>query len=164
MSKLAIFASLFLAVTSLALPAAAHEIKVGDLTIIHAHIPQPSATAMAAGGYMGITNGGTTDDALIGVEAPFAKQAMLHSSETTADGVTKMTHIDRLDIPAGQTVNLERGGYHIMLMGLTQTLTEGQMLPATLIFEHAGRVQIEFMVDPANGGAMDHSKMGHTTP
>lgn len=164
MSKLALFAALFLAATPIALPAAAHEIKVGDLTIIHAHIPQPSASAMAAGGYMAISNDGTTPDALIGVEVPFAKEAMLHTSETSADGVTKMTHIERLDIPAGETVVMEPGSYHVMLMGLTQKLTEGDMLPATLIFEHAGRVEIEFMVDPADGSEMDHSKMGHTTP
>jgi hypothetical protein len=47
-------------------------------------------------------------------------------------------------------------------MGLTGTLTEGEMRKATLIFERAGRVEVEFMIDPPMGaGGMDHSKMGH---
>ena len=65
----------------------------------------------------------------------------------------------------GETVVLEPGGYHIMLMGLTKPLTEGEMVPATLIFEHAGRIEVEFMVDPPGGmdhSTMDHSAMGHS--
>ena len=61
-----------------------------------------------------------------------------------------------------EAISLERGGYHIMLMGLTGTLTEGEMHKVTLIFEHAGRVEVEFMIDPpmAEGmEGMDHSKM-----
>jgi hypothetical protein len=68
-----------------------------------------------------------------------------------------MAHVPALDIPPGDTVVLEPGSYHIMLMGLNTELVEGQMLPATLIFEKAGPVQIEFMVDPPGAGGMDHS-------
>jgi copper(I)-binding protein len=51
-----------------------------------------------------------------------------------------------------------------MFMGLTGPLTEGEMHKATLIFERAGRVEIEFMIDPPVGqGEMDHSTMDHGT-
>lgn len=139
----------------------AHEIKVGDLEIIHAHIPAPMQGAQVAAGYMGISNEGDHADTLIGIEAGFAAQAMLHTTEVSADGVASMKHVSALEIPADDTVVLEPGGYHIMLMGLTQPLNEGDMLPATLIFEHGGRVDIEFMVDPADG-AVDHSTMDHS--
>lgn len=138
----------------------AHEVKVGDLQIIHANIPAPMNGAQVAAGYMGISNEGHHADKLIGVEVEFAAQAMLHTTEFTADGVASMKHVEALEIPAEDTVVLEPGGYHVMLMGLNQSLSEGDMLPATLIFEQAGRVEIEFMVDPADG-SVDHSAMGH---
>jgi copper(I)-binding protein len=139
----------------------AHEVKVGDLQIIHANIPAPMGSAQVAAGYMGIANDGDHPDRLVGVEAGFAARALLHTTTFSADGVATMSHVEALDIPAQDTVVLEPGGYHIMLMGLTRPLTVGERLPATLIFEQAGRVEIEFMVDPADG-SVDHSTMDHS--
>jgi periplasmic copper chaperone A len=147
----------------LAAPVMAHEITVGELQIIHPHIPQPAASAKAAGGFMAIVNNGTEPDRLIGIESAFAMKSEVHESKVDAAGVGTMTHVDFLEIPAGDTVSLDHGGYHIMFMGLTGTLTEGEMHKAALIFERAGRVEIEFMIDPpaGQGEGMDHSKMDH---
>jgi copper(I)-binding protein len=145
-------------------PALAHGITVGDLEIIHPHIPQPAASAKAAGGFMAITNNGTEPDSLIGVESDIAMKSDVHESKVDANGVGTMTHVDAIEIPPGETINLEHGGYHIMFMGLTGTLTEGEMHKAVLIFEKAGRVEIEFQIDPPTGegqGGMDHSTMEH---
>ena len=139
----------------LALPALAHEVTVGDLEIIHANIPQPAASAKAAGGFLAISNNGAEADRLIGVEADFAAKSETHESKVDANGVGTMEHVDFIEIPAGETVNLEHGGYHIMFMRLTDTLKEGEMRKVTLIFEHAGRAEVEFMIDPPMGGAMD---------
>ncbi|SEN08975.1 hypothetical protein SAMN04488103_10388 [Gemmobacter aquatilis] len=141
--------------------AQAHSIKMGDIEIIHPNIPQPPARAKSAAGYMGITNEGAQADRLIGVETPFAKSAMLHTTEHGADGVARMMHLEGIEIPAGDTVVLEPDGMHVMLMGLSGPVQEGDMLPATLIFEQAGRVEITFMVDPPGG--MDHAHMDHGT-
>ena len=108
---------------------------------------------------MGISNTGTTDDRLIGIEVPSVAKAELHTTEHSADGVARMMHVDAIDIPAGETVLLERGGMHVMFMGLSAPMVEGQLVPATLIFEQAGRVEVEFSVDPSDGA--DHSTMGH---
>ncbi len=143
----------------------AHGVTAGDIEIIHPNIPQPAATAKAAGGFMGIANSGAEADRLIGVETDASAKAELHISEVGADGVAKMTHLDSIEIPAGDTVLLEPGGLHVMLMGLKGTLTEGDMVKATLIFEHAGRIEVEFMVDPPRGAdhdAMDHDAMDHS--
>lgn len=151
----------------LAGPLAAHEIVAGDIQIIHPFIPQPAASAMAAGGFMAIVNNGSEPDRLIGVESDIAKMTELHESRVDANGVGTMVHIDVLEIPAGGTVSLEHGGYHIMFMGLNRPLEEGQMIDGTLIFERAGRVEVEFQVDPKGPmdghGGMDHSAMGHGT-
>jgi copper(I)-binding protein len=146
----------------LAAPALAHEIVVGDLQFIHPHIPQPAASAKTAGGFMAIVNNGAEADRLVGVESGIAAKSEVHESRVDENGVGTMTHIEALEIPAGGTVSLERGGYHVMFMGLTGTLTEGEMHKATLIFEKAGRVEIEFQIDPPMGkGEMDHSTMSH---
>ena len=79
--------------------------------------------------------------------------------EHADDGVARMVHLDAIDIPAGGSVTLAPGGLHIMLMGLTGPVTEGDMIPATLVFETAGRVEVEFSVDAPAG--MDHSQMDH---
>lgn len=147
----------------LAAPAFAHEVVVGDLEIIHANIPQPAKSAMAAGGFMAIVNNGTEADRLIGVESDIAAKVELHVSRVDANGMGTMEHVDALDIPAGETVNLEHGGYHIMFMGLKEPLAEGQLVKGALIFEKAGRVEIEFMVDPPGEGGHDHSAMDHST-
>lgn len=153
----------FAAALLLAVPALAHEVTVGDLQIIHPNIPQPAASAKAAGGFMAIVNNGTEPDRLIGVESDIAMKSEVHESKVDANGVGTMEHVDAVEIPPGQTVNLEHGSYHVMFMGLKGTLTEGEMHKAVLIFERAGRVEIEFQIDPPMGkGGMDHSKMDHS--
>jgi copper(I)-binding protein len=148
----------------LAAPVFAHEVTVGDLQIIHPHIPQPAASAKAAGGFMAIVNNGTEPDRLIGVESDIAMKSEVHESKVDAAGVGTMEHVDFVEIPPGQTVSLEHGGYHVMFMGLNGTLTEGEMHKAALVFEKAGRVEIEFMIDPpiGMGEDTDHSKMDHS--
>lgn len=153
MNRLATLAAALL----LAAPAFAHELVVGDLMIIHPHIPQPAASAMAAGGFMAITNQGTKPDRLIGVTSDIAARSELHESRVDANGMGSMTPVEALEIPPGGTVNLEHGGYHIMFMGLKAPLTEGQMVKGALIFEKAGRIEIEFMVDPPGKGGHGHS-------
>ena len=52
-----------------------------------------------------------------------------------------------LDIPAHGTVRLAPGGYHVMFTHLTKPLTKGEKVEATLTFEHAGPVTVEFNVE-----------------
>lgn len=138
---------------------AAHEFTAGDLMIIHPHIAAPLPLAKAAGGYMAITNDGTEADALIGARSDLANQTMIHTTEHGADGVARMMHLDRLEIPAGETVLLEKGGLHVMFMGLTSIPQAGDMVKTTLIFEKAGEVEIEFSIDEADpqAGMADHT-------
>ena len=151
-----------LAALTLAAPVLAHDFNAGDLQIVHPHIPQPAATAKAAGGFMAIVNSGTEADRLIGVESAIAAKSEVHESRVDANGVGTMVHIEAIDLPPGETVNLQHGGYHIMFMGLKGPLQEGEMHKATLIFERTGRVEIEFQIDPPAGmGEMDHSTMSH---
>lgn len=139
-----------------------HDYKVGDLHIEHPFARATAASAMAGAGYVSIMNSGTEDDALIGIEADYPR-VMMHDSVMT-DGVASMAPMDRVVVPAGGTVTFAPGGLHIMFMGLNgDPLEEGEKVPATLIFERAGRVDVVFSVE-AGDDAMDHGAMDHTMP
>ena len=152
------FKSFLLAATLCAASAAvAHEYKIGDLEIVHPHLAAPPAGARTAAGYLTVINHGTTDDRLTGISAGFAPMAMLHRSVTDANGIATMDDVPALDIPAGATVEVAPGGYHIMFMGPTGPFELGAMLPARLTFEKAGSVDVEFKVEKP-GAAHDHAK------
>lgn len=113
-----------------------------------------------------IHNNTETDDRLIGVSTDVAKKAELHTHVESADGVMQMQQIDGgIALPAGEMHELARGGDHVMLMGLTRALKDGDTFPLVLTFEKAGDVTIEATVDnarkPGEGGMMmDHGSMG----
>ncbi len=113
-----------------------------------------------------IHNNTETDDRLIGVATDVAQKAELHTHVESADGVMQMTQIEGgIALPSGEMHELARGGDHVMLMGLTRALKDGDTFALTLTFEKAGDVQIEATVDnarkPGEGGMMmDHDSMG----
>ena len=54
-----------------------------------------------------------------------------------------MHPVDRVDVPAGATVALAPGGYHLMIAGLTAPLQAGDRLELDLVFQRAGRIIVE---------------------
>lgn len=90
-------------------------------------------------------------DKLIAVSTPAAKMAGLHKT-VEADGVVKMEHVDAIDVPADGTLEMKPGGYHIMLMGLTQPLKEGDEIELILTFEKAGEVKVKAKVGGVAAG------------
>jgi copper(I)-binding protein len=83
---------------------------------------------------------------------------MVEVHEMAMEGnVMKMRQIQALDLPAGKTVELKPGGYHVMLMGLTQAIPAGSKLPLALVFEDkAGKrktVEISAEVRAINAAA-----------
>lgn len=128
--------------------ALAHEFKVGDLEIEH---PWSRATGQTrpAVGYLKIRNNGTTADRLLGASTRIAEHVMLHAN-VIENGVAKMSPAEGLEIPpGGEVVLAPKGDYHLMIMGLKQPLAEGDTFPVTLIFEHAGKVDVTFVTAAA---------------
>ena len=147
----------YLAALALGLPtlASADETMAGDLTIVHPRAFETPATAKTGAGYLTVVNDGEESDTLLAVQADFPK-VMLHKTEEV-DGVAKMSHVEHIAIPAGETVELAPGGYHVMFMGLDGDPFEtGETIPATLVFEKAGEVAVEFKVEERDAKA-DHS-------
>ena len=154
MKTLLILASALILSTGIA---TAHDYTVGNLEIMHPMAFETPKMAKAGAGFLTITNTGDTDDVLLEVRADFPK-VEVHTTEES-DGVARMMHVDNLPIPAGETVEIAPGGYHVMFMGLEAPFEDGQKIPATLIFENAGEVEVTFNVEvrPEDGESMDHS-------
>lgn len=154
----------FAAVVLLAAPVAAHDYKVGELSVAHPFIPVPKTRAMTAGGFFKVENTGAEADRLIAIETEAAARAEVHTTEHGTDGTAKMRHVEVVEIPAGEVFAFEQGGYHVMFMGLTKGLEEGDKIPATLIFEKAGRADVVFNVEapkPTEAPKADAAKAHH---
>ncbi len=93
---------------------------------------------------------------LIGVSSPVAGVAEVHEMKMDGD-VMKMRAMPVLELPAGRTVELKPGGYHLMLMDLKQSLTVGSTVPVTLMFSDGKgaekRVEVNLPVAAAAPGA-----------
>lgn len=142
----------------LALPAQAHDVKAGALTIDH---PFARATAARNGAaYMTIANGGGAPDRLLRARTEAAAKVELHTIVKQGD-VMQMREVQSIDVPAGGKAELKPGGFHVMLLGLAKPLVEGQTFALVLEFEKAGAVPITVNVEKA-GAAQGHG--GHHHP
>lgn len=127
-------------------------ITIGDIEITGPFTRATLPNAPVAGGFLTLTNTGSADDRLVAVETPIAKVGQIHEMAMDGD-VMKMRQLaEGLVIPAGESVVLSPGGYHLMFMGLTSAIAEGDMASVTLTFEKAGEITIGL---PAAGSAAD---------
>ena len=132
-----------------------------DIKVIDPYARSSSPVAKAGAAFMVLHNTGPLDDRLTGVRTDASKLAQLHTHIDDGNGVMKMTHVhEGFVIKAGEKLMLERGGNHVMLMGLTGSLDRGETISVTLTFENAGEMVVEIPVDlerkPKNHGQGDH--------
>ena len=127
----------------LSAPAFAQDYKLGALEISQAWTRATPATAQSAGGFLTITNKGTTPDRLTSASSPVSAKVEVH--EMRMDGnVMKMRELEKgLEIAPGATVMLKPGSFHIMFMGLKAPVAKDAQVPLTLVFEKAGTINIE---------------------
>jgi hypothetical protein len=117
---------LMLAAASLFTTAAFAQVTVSD-PWIRATVPAQKT----AGAFMQLRSPKATR--LVEVQTPVAGRAEVH--QMAMEGQTmRMQKVDGIDLPAGQTVNLSSGGYHVMLFDLKQQLKDGEQVPLTLTF------------------------------
>ena len=137
-------------------PASAHDYRLGSLEISQPWTRATPATAQTGGGFLTITNKGTTPDRLIAARSPASNKVEVH--EMKMDGtVMKMRELAKgLEIPAGATVTLKPGGYHIMFMGLKAPLAKDAKVPVTLVFEKAGSIDVELKVEAIGAASSGH--------
>ncbi|HEX2216334.1 MAG TPA: copper chaperone PCu(A)C [Xanthobacteraceae bacterium] len=102
--------------------------------------------AKIGAGYLVIVNHGKAPDRLVSASTPAAGKVEVHEM-SMQDGVMKMRPLaGGIAIPPGATVTFEPGGLHMMFVDLAAPLKRGQKLTATLMFEHAGRIDVAFEV------------------
>jgi copper(I)-binding protein len=126
--------------------AIARDYALGDLRIVHPYAWPTPPGARTGGAYFTISNLGTTGDRLLRVASSAAKNVQLHSMKMEGN-VMRMRALASLDIPAGATVSLGPGGYHVMLVGLAHPLVVGEDVPLTLTFERSGAIDVSAPVE-----------------
>ena len=120
-----------LAAASLISSAAFAQVTVSD-PWIRATVP----VQKTAGAFMQLRSPKATR--LVAVQSPVAGNAEVH--QMAMDGQTmRMQKVDGIDLPAGQSVNLSSGGYHVMLFDLKRQLKDGEQVPLTLTFVGADK-------------------------
>jgi copper(I)-binding protein len=101
--------------------------------------------AKTAVGYLVIRNASATPDRLVGGSS--AAAARLETHVTLQDGdIMRMRQVNGYDIPAKGSLELKPGAGHLMFVDLKRPFKEGERIPATLKFEKAGEVRVEFQV------------------
>jgi copper(I)-binding protein len=129
--------------------------STAEVVITDAWARPSSAMASAGAAYMTIQNNGSAADALVGASSPAATTVEVHETvvmgssapgATGDGGMMGMQPVERLEIPAGGSVELKPGSYHIMLIGLKQDLKAGDTIEITLTFEKAGELPLSVPV------------------
>jgi copper(I)-binding protein len=145
--------------------AARAEVAVEDAWV-RATVAQQNGT----GAFMRLT--ASTDSALVEADSPVAKHVEVHEM-AMENNVMKMRQVPSVKLPAGQTVELKPGSYHIMLIDLHEQVKVGQNVPLKLTFEDAAgkrstvdlEVPVRPLSTPANGGSHGHGHdHGHGAP
>ena len=132
---------------------------VGELRIDDpwARATPPGTTV--SGGFLTVRNLGGRDDRLVAVRSSASREVQIHEVRSD-DGMMRMRELaDGLAIPAGASVSLQPGGYHLMFIQPQRPFVGGDVVLATLVFEHAGEVEVSFQVrgEGARDAAGDHA-------
>ena len=147
---------------ALTVAAQAADVAAGNMTISAPWARATPKGAAVGAGYMTITNTGNEPDRLVGGASAVSNGFEIHEM-TMDNGVMRMRPIGPgLEIKPGQTVALKPGGNHVMFLGLKAPLTQGQHVKATLSFERAGEVEVDFTVEgigAQSGGEHDMHNM-----
>ena len=138
----------FVAVTAVLLSLSGH-LYAQNVDVKDAWVRTSVQGQKATGAFMKITakEGGT----LVGVATPVAGVAEVHEMKTDGDVMRMRALPNGLALPAGKTVALTPGGYHVMLMDLKATLPKDSTIPLTLTFKNAKgeQSQVELKVPVA---------------
>ena len=96
---------------------------------VRATVPQQKAT----GAFMQLK--ATKNSKLVSASSPLTPAVEVHEM-AMQDNVMKMRQVPAVELPAGKTVELKPGGYHVMLMDLKQQVKVGDEVPLTLTIEN----------------------------
>jgi hypothetical protein len=149
--------TMFLAVAlAMAIPAAAHDYKVGSLTIDHPVLRVASPVSKTGAGYLAIANRGKQADRLLSVTTSGSARSDLHGTVNNGNVMQMRARTGGVPVPAGSTITFAPGGLHVMFIGLKTPMPAGAMLKARLVFEKAGAIDVMFKTETAAGANHQH--------
>lgn len=123
--------------------------QANHITATHAWIRLLPGDLPAAG-YVTLQNNDTTTATIASVHTTAYASAMIHQSTQEADGMSHMTMVDHLAIPAHGAVSLSPNGYHLMLEHASHPLKAGDSVNIALSFADGSQLPVSFLVRPAN--------------
>lgn len=137
---------------------------MADMMVNDPYARTSSAMAQSGAAFMEIMNMTGSDDRLVSASSDISARVELHTHIVDGD-VMRMVEVEEgFPVAAGESIMMERGGKHVMFLGLNGPLNSGDEVEVTLTFENAGDVTVMIPVDnermPAEMGH-DHSH-GHS--
>ena len=123
----------------------------GDLMVSDAWVPTAPPSASTHAAYISLHNLSSTPRTLIKISSENYGMVHLHESKET-DGVSTMSMLHQIEIPAGGMLMMKPGGLHVMLMGAKSAVEEGAIVPLVLEFANGEQLKVDAEVKPR-----DHS-------
>ncbi len=139
-------------------------VAASDVMIQDPYFRTSGPSAKSGGAFMHIANHTSSDDRLISVRSDVAARVEMHRNIDGGEGVIQMRRaVDGFEIPAQGMHILARGGDHLMFMGLTRKVVDGDMIAVIFSFEKAGEIGVEIPVDQNRkpGGHADSGSHNH---
>lgn len=125
----------------------------GGIVVSEARVGAPAGPNAAL--YFTVTNDGDADR-LVGASTEVAESAEIHETTLDEDGTMGMAAVAGIDVGTDETVVLEPGGLHVMLLGVDR-LEEGETVSVTLRWERAGELDVSAdVVSPAETVGHEH--------
>lgn len=122
---------------------------LAQVTVLEPWVRATVPNQKASGAFMQVRSSQAAR--LVGISTPAAGRAELHEM-AMENSTMRMRQVDAIDLPAGKTVNLASGGYHVMLFDLKRQLKDGERVPLTLVVQDGAKksssVTVEAQVKP----------------
>ena len=134
------------ALTFFSVAVSGHDYQQGDLHIDHPWARPLPAVSRNGAAFFVLKNTGQSEDRLLSAQSDKAARVEIHN-HIHEDGLMKMRKVEDVVLAAGETVTFGPGGLHIMFMGLTSPLKEGESFDLQLQFEKAGNVDVEVVIE-----------------
>lgn len=130
----------------LGLAASSDIARAADISVQRAWALATPPKATVGRAFMTILNTSSEDDHLVSATAEVAHRAEVSGIRMTAS-IPNIRQLVNLDIPAGRSIELAPGAYHILLRNLTKPLVPGETFKGTLTFAKAGVISVEYMIE-----------------
>ncbi len=134
---------------------AARPASARPIEVVRLRVGATLLGAKASAAWLEADNKGDAPDRLLRASTPAAGRVELHDMSMDDKGAMRMREVEGgIELPAGAAVRMKPGlGHHLMLMDLKRLLKEGDVVPFTLEFERAGKLEVKGVVDAPRGAA-----------